>query len=160
MTMPEISPEATAKANDLKAKGRFYILQLPTLDWFTNSIYEGNTAFGKKDFKTALEYYTQAIKTNPTEPIFLSNRAACHLQLENWVAAETDCNLALVMIGQLVNDNVPNPKAGVKLFYRRGVSRRAQGKLAQAKAGMLQIVVFEEQRWQHRLGESIETWSG
>ncbi|KAK9374883.1 uncharacterized protein V1513DRAFT_444701 [Lipomyces chichibuensis] len=114
MTMPEISPEATAKANDLKAKG--------------------NTAFGKKDFKTALEYYTQAIKTNPTEPIFLSNRAACHLQLENWVAAETDCNLALVMIGQLVNDNVPNPKAGVKLFYRRGVSRRAQGKLMQAKA--------------------------
>ncbi|KAK9355763.1 hypothetical protein V1523DRAFT_404039 [Lipomyces doorenjongii] len=113
MKMPEISPEATAKANDLKTKG--------------------NTAFGKKDFKTALEYYTQAIKTNPTEPIFLSNRAACHLQLQNWVAAETDCNLALVMIGQLVNDNVPNPKAGVKLFYRRGVSRRAQGKLAQAK---------------------------
>ncbi|KAK9385626.1 hypothetical protein V1515DRAFT_607373 [Lipomyces mesembrius] len=113
MKMPEISPEATAKANDLKAKG--------------------NTAFSKKDFKTALEYYTQAIKTNPTEPIFLSNRAACHLQLQNWVAAETDCNLALVMIGQLVNDDVPNPEAGVKLFYRRGVSRRAQGKLAQAK---------------------------
>ncbi|KAK9323387.1 hypothetical protein V1517DRAFT_320616 [Lipomyces orientalis] len=115
--MPDISPspedKAKAKANDLKAKG--------------------NTAFGKKDFKTALGYYTQAINADPAEPIFLSNRAACHLQLKNWIAAETDCNLALVMIGQLADDNVPNAKAGVKLLYRRGVARRAQGKLTQAK---------------------------
>ncbi|KAK9236867.1 hypothetical protein V1525DRAFT_433301 [Lipomyces kononenkoae] len=111
--MPNISSEEKAKANDLKAKG--------------------NTAFGKKDFNAALDYYTQAIKLDSTEPIFLSNRAACYLQLQNWAAAESDCNLALVMMGQLANDNVPNPKAGVKLLYRRGVSRRAQGRLAQAK---------------------------
>ncbi|KAK9248986.1 hypothetical protein V1506DRAFT_526620 [Lipomyces tetrasporus] len=115
MTMPDISPspEANANANDLKAKG--------------------NTAFGKKDFKAALDYYTQAIKADPAEPIFLSNRAACHLQLKNWTAAETDCNLALVMMGQLADDNVPNAKAGVKLLYRRGVARKAQGNLTQAK---------------------------
>ncbi|KAK9367653.1 hypothetical protein V1509DRAFT_625852 [Lipomyces kononenkoae] len=123
MTMAKISPEEKAKANDLKGKG--------------------NTAFGKKDFKSALDYYTQAIKLDATEPIFLSNRAACYLQLQNWAAAESDCNLALVMMGQLVNDDVPNPKAGVKLLYRRGVSRRGQGKLAQAKADWERVLILD-----------------
>ncbi len=34
----------------------------------------GNEAFSKKDFKTAIEFYTKAILQEPSNHIFFSNR--------------------------------------------------------------------------------------
>ena len=39
---------------------------------------KGNTAYQKKDYAKAAEYYTKAIDVTPTpEAIYYSNRAAC-----------------------------------------------------------------------------------
>lgn len=38
----------------------------------------GNTLFSKKDFSSAIDYYTRAIAVSPVESaVFYSNRAAC-----------------------------------------------------------------------------------
>ncbi len=42
---------------------------------------KGNDAFKNHDWNGAIEYYTQAIESNPTEPTFYTNRAqvtSCH----------------------------------------------------------------------------------
>jgi len=43
---------------------------------------KGNEFFGKGQFKQALEHYTKAIKLDPTDPAFYSNRAVTYLNLE------------------------------------------------------------------------------
>ena len=38
----------------------------------------GNTLFSKKDYQTAIDFYTRAIAVSPVESaVFYSNRAAC-----------------------------------------------------------------------------------
>mmetsp|Transcript_26816 Transcript_26816/g.63031 ORF Transcript_26816/g.63031 Transcript_26816/m.63031 type:complete len:259 (+) Transcript_26816:201-977(+) len=50
----------------------------------------GNDAFAKKDFKTAIEYYTKAIQQQPSNHIFFSNRSASHAGLQEWESAIRD----------------------------------------------------------------------
>ncbi|VEU36078.1 unnamed protein product [Pseudo-nitzschia multistriata] len=50
----------------------------------------GNEAFSKKDFKTAIEFYSKAILQEPKNHIFFSNRSASHAGLQDWESAITD----------------------------------------------------------------------
>mmetsp|Transcript_8030 Transcript_8030/g.19753 ORF Transcript_8030/g.19753 Transcript_8030/m.19753 type:complete len:256 (+) Transcript_8030:144-911(+) len=50
----------------------------------------GNEAFSKKDFKTAIEFYTKAILQEPSNHIFFSNRSASHAGLQDWESAIKD----------------------------------------------------------------------
>ncbi|KAG2316182.1 hypothetical protein Bca52824_019304 [Brassica carinata] len=59
--LPEVSPEAKAKAAEAKARGQ--------------------DAFYRKDYQMAIDAYTQAIKFDPTDHTFFSNRSLCWLLL-------------------------------------------------------------------------------
>jgi import receptor subunit TOM70 len=54
----------------------------------------GNKYFTSKRYQKALELYSQAIKLH-ADPIYYSNRAACHASLNDYEAVVDDCNKAL-----------------------------------------------------------------
>lgn len=43
---------------------------------------EGNALFAKKDFKQAIQKYGEAIDVDGNNAVLYSNRAACHLNLQ------------------------------------------------------------------------------
>ncbi|ANB12785.1 protein channel TOM70 [Sugiyamaella lignohabitans] len=55
----------------------------------------GNDAYGSKKYEKAIELYSSAIKCDPTDPIFYSNRAACYSALQNFEKVIEDTTKAL-----------------------------------------------------------------
>ncbi|KAJ7089731.1 hypothetical protein B0H15DRAFT_269331 [Mycena belliarum] len=55
---------------------------------------QGNVAFKAKRFGEAIDLYTKAIEMNPTEPSFLTNRAAAYMGIKRFRSALDDCQLA------------------------------------------------------------------
>jgi stress-induced-phosphoprotein 1 len=51
---------------------------------------QGNDAFKRRDYPAAIEAYSEAIKFDPTDHVFFSNRAAAYLGLRKWGEAATD----------------------------------------------------------------------
>ena len=43
---------------------------------------KGNNSFKSRNFQEAIDHYSNAIKLNPKESAYYSNRAACYLQLK------------------------------------------------------------------------------
>ena len=56
---------------------------------------QGNIAMRKLDSKAAIDFYTKAINLVPTNPIYLSNRAAAYLKEGLHAQASTDAELAV-----------------------------------------------------------------
>ena len=56
---------------------------------------EGNELFKAKDFKGAIEKYTEAIKRDPTNPAYWCNRCAAHQKTLNMGDAVKDANEAI-----------------------------------------------------------------
>lgn len=50
----------------------------------------GNKAFAAKNYDEAISYYTQAIKRDPSNHVFFSNRSASYGGLEDWDKAAED----------------------------------------------------------------------
>ncbi|EGZ13827.1 hypothetical protein PHYSODRAFT_512479 [Phytophthora sojae] len=97
---------------------------------------EGNAFFSAKDFRAAVDKYTQGLDAAPPSSdlsgddlkaveaqrvLLWSNRAACLLQLEDFAAAEKDCTLALAV----EPDNT-------KARYRRAQAHMGLGNMTQA----------------------------
>ncbi|KAI4248090.1 MAG: hypothetical protein L6R40_001179 [Gallowayella cf. fulva] len=55
---------------------------------------QGNTAMQQKDYPKAIDLYTQAINLSPTNPIYLSNRAAAYSASHKHTEACADAELA------------------------------------------------------------------
>ena len=55
----------------------------------------GNAAMQQKDYKTAIAKYTEAISFSPTNPIYLSNRAAAYSASGDHTAAAADAEIAV-----------------------------------------------------------------
>lgn len=51
---------------------------------------KGNKEFSAKNFKAAIEHFTEAIKHDPTDHVFFSNRSACYASLEEYEKALED----------------------------------------------------------------------
>ena len=51
---------------------------------------EGNTFFKNKDYKNAIQKYSEAIKLNDQDVTYFSNRSACYAALEMWTEAAED----------------------------------------------------------------------
>lgn len=70
----------------------------------------------QKDYKTAIEKYTAAVALSPTNPIYLSNRAAAYSASGDHAAAVKDAEIAVVA----------DPKY-TKAWSRLGLARFAMG---------------------------------
>lgn len=71
---------------------------------------EGNAAFKAGRFNDAVEAYTRAIEMDPTEPTYLTNRAAAYMALKRFKPALTDCQQAANL-----QSAVPSPKTLIRL---------------------------------------------
>ncbi|KAK3377906.1 mitochondrial outer membrane 72K protein [Podospora didyma] len=56
----------------------------------------GNKAYGAKDYAKAIELYTKAILCKP-DPVYYSNRAACHNALSEWDKVIEDTTAAIAL---------------------------------------------------------------
>ncbi|OJD15989.1 hypothetical protein AJ78_03821 [Emergomyces pasteurianus Ep9510] len=77
---------------------------------------QGNAAMSRKDYATAISLYTQALSIAPSNPIYLSNRAAAYSASGNHAKAVEDAEVAVVV----------DPKY-VKGWSRLGLARFALG---------------------------------
>lgn len=77
---------------------------------------QGNAAMQKKDYPTAIDFYTKALEISPLNPIYLSNRAAAYSANQKHELAKNDAELA----------TVADPKY-TKAWSRLGLSRFALG---------------------------------
>jgi len=55
----------------------------------------GNDYFALREYHKALDMYTRAIDTLPTEPAFFTNRSACYMMLRKYKEAQADARAAL-----------------------------------------------------------------
>ncbi|OAT10269.1 protein phosphatase [Blastomyces gilchristii SLH14081] len=77
---------------------------------------QGNAAMSRKDYPTAISLYTQALNIAPSNPIYLSNRAAAYSASGNHTKAAEDAEIAVAA----------DPKY-VKGWSRLGLARFALG---------------------------------
>lgn len=56
---------------------------------------KGNASFRNENYVEAIQFYSQGIATDETNPLLYSNRAMAYLKLGNFVEAERDCSTAL-----------------------------------------------------------------
>jgi len=82
---------------------------------------EGNAYFKDGRYSEAVICYTEAIEGDPEKPAYYTNRAACHLKMENHGLAIADATIALEL-----------DKTFVKAYYRRGSAYMALGKYKSA----------------------------
>ena len=77
---------------------------------------QGNKSMQQKDYKAAIDFYSKAINLAPTNPIYLSNRAAAYSASHQHAEASTDAELAVAA----------DPKY-TKAWSRLGLARFALG---------------------------------
>ncbi|POS75292.1 protein phosphatase 5 [Diaporthe helianthi] len=75
---------------------------------------KGNDAFKKHDWPTAIDFYSQAIDIDDTEPTYFANRAQAYLKTEAYGYAIQDATKAIEL----------NP-GFVKAYYRRAIAHAA-----------------------------------
>lgn len=56
---------------------------------------DGNTKFKSGDFPAAVAAYSEAIKRDPTNPVYYANRAAAYTKLTSFNEAKADCDKSL-----------------------------------------------------------------
>lgn len=72
----------------------------------------GNDCVKQQQFQKAIHYYTEAIRLNPKEPVYYTNRALCYLKQSKFTECIDDCSTAIGL----------DCKA-VKAYYRRMQAR-------------------------------------
>lgn len=77
---------------------------------------QGNAAMQKKDYQSAIDFYTKALEISPLNPIYLSNRAAAYSANQQHEFAKNDAELA----------TATDPKY-TKAWSRLGLARFALG---------------------------------
>ncbi|GAB4845309.1 Translocon at the outer membrane of chloroplasts 64 [Ancistrocladus abbreviatus] len=93
---------------------------------------KGNQAFKQRQWQTAINFYTEAIKLNPDSATYYSNRAAAYLELGSFLQAEADCTKAIDL-----------DKKNVKAYLRRGTAREMLGYYKEAIDDFRYALVLE-----------------
>ncbi|KAI1616587.1 protein phosphatase [Exophiala viscosa] len=106
----------------------------------------GNAAMQQKDYKTAIEKYTEAIKYAPTNPIYLSNRAAAYSASGDHASAVKDAELAVAS----------DPKY-TKAWSRLGLARFAMGDANGSVEAYQQGIDFEGNGGSEAMRKGLET---
>ncbi|RPD54825.1 hypothetical protein L227DRAFT_555742 [Lentinus tigrinus ALCF2SS1-6] len=100
---------------------------------------QGNVAFKKGNFLTAIERYKAAYRIEPELPHYQLNLAAAYLKLNDFIEAEKACDLAL---GQ---------HRSMKGYWRRAQARKGQGRIDDAIADLHGVL-----RLQHTNKEAFD----
>jgi small glutamine-rich tetratricopeptide repeat-containing protein alpha len=106
----------------------------------------GNAAMQQKDYKTAIDKYTQAISYAPTNPIYLSNRAAAYSASGDHASAVKDAELAVAA----------DPKY-TKAWSRLGLARFAMGDAKGSVEAYQQGIDFEGNGGSEAMRKGLET---
>ena len=106
----------------------------------------GNAAMQQKDYKTAIDKYTQAITYAPTNPIYLSNRAAAYSASGDHASAVKDAELAVAS----------DPKY-TKAWSRLGLARFAMGDAKGSVEAYQQGIDFEGNGGSEAMRKGLET---
>lgn len=77
----------------------------------------GNIAYNEKRYSDAIEFYNKAIKADPTNMVFWSNIASCHIVQQNYKKSVEVCKKAIV-VGK-VNNNEFNTVAMMEKTFKR-----------------------------------------
>jgi len=110
---------------------------------------KGNAEFSAKNYKEAIEHFTEAIGHDPTDHVFFSNRSACYASLEkydealkdgsecvrlkpDWPKGYTRKGLAEYFL-QKYDDAVDTYKAGLKLAPEDATLKEGLSKASDAK---------------------------
>ena len=100
----------------------------------------------KKEYKTAIEKYTEAISFAPTNPIYLSNRAAAYSASNDHASAVKDAELAVAA----------DPKY-TKAWSRLGLARFAMGDARGSVEAYQQGIDFEGNGGSEAMRKGLET---
>jgi len=101
---------------------------------------EGNDAYKKKDFSTALSKYGKAIDLDPNEITYYLNTAAVHFEMKNYTECVSTCNKAI----DVGRENRADFKHIAKALARMGNAYRKSGDLKNAK------MAYEKALTEHR----------
>jgi len=101
---------------------------------------EGNAAYKKRDFPTALAKYGSAIEIEPNEITYYLNMAAVHFEMKNYTDCISTCNKAI----DIGRENRADFKLIAKALARMGNAYRKSGDFKNAK------MAYEKALTEHR----------
>lgn len=80
---------------------------------------KGNNAFKEHDWPGAIDFYSQAIVKNDSDPVFYSNRAQAQIKLEAYGYAVADASKAIELDPNFVKvrDATTNPRVRMLLSF-------------------------------------------
>ncbi|KAK5710132.1 TOM (translocase of outer membrane) complex component [Elasticomyces elasticus] len=81
--LPQVTEETVGQLSEAQRK-----------DYAAKLKAAGNKAYGSKDYNNAIDLYSRALLCKP-DPVFYSNRAACHNALSDWPAVIADTTAAI-----------------------------------------------------------------
>ncbi|KAH0539309.1 RNA polymerase II-associated protein 3 [Cotesia glomerata] len=93
----------------------------------------GNKYVTEKKWDKAMACYNEAIKIFPYDAVFYSNRALCHLKMDNLYSAESDCTAAL-----------QHDEHYVKAYHRRATARMALKQYKEAISDLEKLLTLEK----------------
>lgn len=93
---------------------------------------KGNICVKANDFKKAVGFYTEAIRSYKFDPVYFSNRALCYLKLKRYVDCIEDCSIAIQL----------EPTC-VKAFYRRMQANDAMANVDEALKDCEKVLQLE-----------------
>jgi len=90
---------------------------------------KGNELFKKGNNDGAKNAFTAAIQMDPKMAVLYSNRAACHLRVNDFYAAASDCSKALILLTPPVDEN---KRSRLIAYSRRAAALSGVGDLESA----------------------------
>jgi small glutamine-rich tetratricopeptide repeat-containing protein alpha len=106
----------------------------------------GNAAMQQKDYKTAIDKYTEAVSMSPANPIYLSNRAAAYSASGDHTAAAADAEIAVAA----------DPKY-TKAWSRLGLAKFALGDARGSAEAYQKGIEYEGNGGSEAMKKGLET---
>ncbi|CAG9317627.1 unnamed protein product [Blepharisma stoltei] len=99
----------------------------------------GNSAFGKKKWRVAMEHYDRAINLDPSEMTYINNKAACFFSIGEYQRCIELCDKAL----EIGKKNMADGKKIGRALSRKGHALEKLGRIDEA-IDSLKLSLFEQ----------------